>query len=56
MSALRNAGVGGGSTSANNLGGAGGDQAFVDCIMLYSKNLEADAISTELQVFTFMHI
>jgi len=25
-------------------------QAFIDCILLYSKNLEADAVSIELQV------
>ena len=25
-------------------------QAFIDCILLYAKNLEADAVSVELQV------
>jgi len=25
-----------------------GTQAFVDCILLYSKNLEADAVSLDL--------
>lgn len=23
-------------------------QAFIDCVLLYSKNLEADAVSSEL--------
>lgn len=26
-------------------------QAFIDCILLYAKNLEADAVSVELQVW-----
>jgi len=35
-------------TGAATLGDSG--QAFIDCILLYAKNLEADAVSHELQV------
>jgi hypothetical protein len=43
--------TGGGNTSQNigNLNSQGDStQAFIDCIMLYAKNLEADAVSIEL--------
>jgi hypothetical protein len=42
----------GGMLTAGNLPGLQGDstQAFTDCILLYAKNLEADAVSVELQV------
>ena len=47
-----NSGMGGPSLSSNvaNLGGDS-TQAFVDCVLLYAKNLEADAVSIELQVY-----
>ena len=50
-----NSGMGGPSLSSNvaNLGGDS-TQAFVDCVLLYAKNLEADAVSIELQVFTLI--
>ena len=48
-----NSGIGGPSISSNvaNLGGDS-TQAFVDCVLLYAKNLEADAVSIELQVYS----
>jgi len=43
--------------NGGGMGGGGGlsqsgdqAQAFIDCILLYAKNLEADAVSVELQV------
>jgi hypothetical protein len=55
-SSLKNAGGSmmnmGGPSLSSNVANLGGDstQAFVDCVLLYAKNLEADAVSVELQV------
>ena len=62
MTSMRNqmSTLGGGAVATSskvaNLGGQGDStQAFIDCIMLYAKNLEADAVSVELQVRECSH-
>ena len=44
--------MGGGNQYQQQQSHQSGDQtqAFIDCILLYAKNLEADAVSVELQV------
>lgn len=36
------------TSNVGNLGQGDSTQAFVDCVLLYAKNLEADAVSMEL--------
>ena len=36
------------NSNISNLANQDSTQAFIDCILLYSKNLEADAVSIEL--------
>lgn len=38
------------NSNISNIANQDSTQAFIDCILLYSKNLEADAVSIELQV------
>eukprot|EP00347_Sterkiella_histriomuscorum_P008751 403343892 len=41
------------NSNISNLANQDSTQAFIDCILLYSKNLEADAVSIELQDLFF---
>lgn len=45
-------GIGMGHSMIGGGGNSDSQHAFIDCILLYSKNLEADAVSIELQVRT----